>query len=123
MFNNLDWDAKPKPHTFGGAKIGKVEITPGVIFSIERHLKEHWEEGKYFLEGHYFSVGLEAYGCITAIRFDTQNATIAYLKAQMDKAPQYEAIKAKRDAIAKRIKPLQDKSFRLGEQIFSLLKG
>lgn len=123
MFENLEWDAKPKPHAYGGGKVGKVEITPGVTFAIERRPKEHWEQGKYVLEGCYFSVGLEAYGCSTAIHFDTQDAVIAYLKSQMDKVPQYKVIKAKKDAIAKRIKPLQDKSFKLGEQIFSLLKG
>lgn len=120
MFDNLDWNVEARPLNSG--KVGKVEITPDVVFTIRRCPKDRWEAGKYIGKGYYFSVGLEAYGCSTGKTFDTQAEVITYLEAQMTNVPQYEAIKAKRDAIGNRMKPLQAKWFQTGEQIFGLLE-
>lgn len=124
MFDNLNFEVPVNRRFFsGGGKVGVIEISPGVVFDIHKRTKDKWVGGFYQYDGEYFSIGFDIFGCSSGLNLDTKEEVIAYLTQQLEKAPQYANLKAARDALSRRIKPLNDKWFKYGKQVFKLAKS
>ncbi len=101
--------------------IGRIEITPGVIFTIRKtNTLERSKDGTLLISYH---VDYDMWGCTCGEVFKDRAECEAYLKTQVEKAPQYAALGAKRDALAARMRPLQKKWSQNSEQLFALAKA
>lgn len=113
----LDWSQRPA-HRMGSALIGKVILMPGLEYKIE--IFGDMASSSTPAREHYV-VGLEAFGCSAGKSFYTKEETQNYLQDQLAKVSQFKKVKAKREAIAARILPLQKKWDGCSEEIFKLL--
>lgn len=96
-------------------KIDKITVYPEVEFEIsvftEPDTFPRWKE---------YVIGCYLFGCTCGISLKTPDEVGAYIKRQMNNAPKYAELKAKREAIANRIKPLQRKWEQNSDDLFKL---
>jgi len=115
----INWDCELGK--WGHAIIGREEITPGVVFTVEKtYTPDKLKDGTFVTR---FLVSHDLYGCTSGMTFTSRDACEAYLKRQIENGPKYATLGAKRNALADRMKPLQRKWSENSDQLFKLAKA
>lgn len=113
----LNWEAEP-PHSCASAFVGKVTPMPGLEYIVEI-----WGKNASGLGGEeHYLIRIEAFGCDCAKSFPTKEGTMDYLLRQVAKLREFVDVKARRDDVGERIKPLHEEWDKLGEEVFKLLE-
>lgn len=119
MFESISWDTPVR--LWDVVKIGEVIIYSGVRFTIKKHHYSKTLDGKNEITR--FNVGCELFGCTMGKGFQTKEETEEYLERQVNNTSKYARLKAKRDAISKRLAPLQFKFSETSRQLFILAES
>ena len=113
----IDFPDKPK-RKYDHQQLGKITVLPNVEFEVSV-----FTDPGSFPRWKTYTVGCLLFGCTCGVSFKTPDEALAYLDRQKANVPQYMELKAKRDAIAKRIEPLDKKWFATGEALFKLAES
>ena len=116
MIEDFKWDVEP--YRKGSALVGSLELEPDIKFRVEK-----WgAEASGSVVGIHYLVKYDVFGCCFAKSCLTKREVEQYLRTQEMQLELFADLKAKRDAINKRIAPLQKKSQAISKQIFHLLR-
>ena len=117
----LDWN---KPYILGSATIGIVELMPRITFTIRRVADYRYNKETHEREiiKESFGVNYKLDGNQCGTQFYTRQEVEQYLERQKLLLPQYQELIQKRDALSKRIRPLNAKWFKLADSFLELAK-
>ena len=113
----LNFPDKPK-WKYDHQKVGKITVLPDVEFEVSV-----FTEPDSYPSWKSYIIDCSLFSCSCGVSFKTPDEVLAYLDRQKANVPQYMELKAKRDAIAKRIEPLDKKWFATGEALFKLAES
>ena len=112
-----NWDVEVAP--WAHSQVGEVTFGIGIEFRVKKWNTKEGSAEPFHIG---YSVNYEVLGCSGQVLTKvSRKQAEAYLAEQMKLVPEYERIRAKRDAINARMKPLERKRHELYDRISSLI--
>lgn len=122
MDYQIDWSKEPKGWN-SHVEVGIYKPHPSITFTvIKRTLRWNQAAGKD-IQSITYDVDCDIQGNSSAVVLNTPDEVIAYLEHQTSLLPDYFALIGKRDKLSERIRPLQNKYFKYGDQLHGLAKS
>lgn len=118
LLNGLQWYQAWK---WDVIKLVNIELAPKIKFDIKHHKYSKTLGGELgFIDR--WNVGFVIHGCESGLVFETPEQVKSYMLLQYDRLSKYLTLIGKREKLSERIRPLHNKWFNYGNDIFELAK-